>query len=79
MASDNWDWDLVHAASRAPPKQGGSGPFFASKIAAPLPDVLAYSSEVRPQRPHHLMLRLTTRRADAQLKPGAFASLQHVV
>ncbi|KAG2445948.1 hypothetical protein HXX76_000551 [Chlamydomonas incerta] len=46
MASANWDWDIAHAASRAPPKQGGSGPFFASKSATPLPDVLSYSAEV---------------------------------
>ncbi|KAG2452511.1 hypothetical protein HYH02_002750 [Chlamydomonas schloesseri] len=45
-ASGNWDWDVAHAASRAPPEQGGSGPFFASKTAAPLPDVLAYSGEI---------------------------------
>eukprot|EP00198_Chlamydomonas_reinhardtii_P001709 XP_001691045.1 predicted protein [Chlamydomonas reinhardtii] len=46
LASGNWDWDIAHAAARAPPRLGGSGPFLASNSAAPLPDVLAYSSEL---------------------------------
>lgn len=50
LASGNWDWDIAHAAARAPPRLGGSGPFLASNSAAPLPDVLAYSSEVRVVR-----------------------------
>ncbi|PNH07950.1 hypothetical protein TSOC_005537 [Tetrabaena socialis] len=40
MASNNWDWDVAHAA------HPNRGVFFASSLAVPLPDVLGYSQAV---------------------------------